>query len=175
MRLGWLALPLIIAVEACAPVRNYQEAARSLRFTLDRVEPRLQLAFPLERSRLALQITVTVENPSSVPFHLQGFEGEVRLESAGPSAQPSGRVAPLPLGHVALLRALDLPPGGRADLAVEVSFFYQDLRDQWEPLQAALRPGASGTWSLQGTLSLDAYGVPWRLPVTTRRSFGGER
>ena len=45
MRPGWIALPLLIAVPACSPVRGYQDAARSLRFSLDRIEPSLQLAF----------------------------------------------------------------------------------------------------------------------------------
>ena len=164
MRLGWLALPLVMAVEACAPVRTYQEAARSLRFTLDRVEPRLQLAFPLDQSRLALQITLGVENPSTTPFHLQGFLGDLSLEATG---------GLLLLGHVELQNPMDLPPGGRAELTVAVSYLYRDLRAQWGPLQEALRKGAAGAWSLQGDLKLSAYGVSWQVPVKTRRTFGG--
>ena len=164
MRLGWQALPWLIALEACSPVRNYQEAARSLRFTLERVQPRLKLAFPLDRSTLAFQITLAVDNPSTVPFHVRGFEGELGLEA------PNGAH---PIGHVGLLKALDLPPGGRADLTVEVSFACRDIREQWDALQGALGPEALGAWNLEGSLKLDAYGLSWQMPVKTRHTFGG--
>jgi hypothetical protein len=127
------------------------------------VEPSLQLALPLDRSRLFFLISVGVDNPSTTPFHLKAFSGDLRLETDG---------GPQPVGHLELVRALELPAGGRAELVLEVSFVYKDLRDQWAPLQAALRPGASGAWSLEGELNLDAYGFSWQLPVRTRRTFG---
>ena len=163
MRLGWVALPLLIAVEACSPVRKYQEAARSLRFSLDRVEPSFQLGFPLERSRLSFHLILGVDNPSTVPFHLRGFLGDLRMESLGSSAQ---------VGHLELEKAVDLPAGGHAELAVEASFVYQNLKAQWGPLQSALRAESQGAWALEGELKLEAYGFPWQLPVKTRRPFG---
>jgi hypothetical protein len=166
MRLGRLALPMLIALPACSPVRDYQEAARSLTFTLDRVEPRLQLAFPLDRSRLALDLTLGVHNPSNLPFHIQSFQGEVRLDT-GSGAQP--------LGQLGLARALDLPAGGNAQLEVSVEFAYRDLERNWPGIQAAVRGGAAGSWELAGTLGADVYGVPLRLPVRTRQAFGGGR
>ena len=136
-------------------MRNYQDAARDLRFSLSRVQPRVQLAF---------QITLAVENPSRVPFHVRGFEGDLSLES------PDGTH---PMGHVTLVQAMDLAPGALADLTVEVSFSCQDLQAQWSSLQAALRPEAFGAWTLEGLLKVDAYGLSWPLPVKTRQAFGG--
>ena len=165
MRPGWSALPVLLALAAgpaCSPVPRLQAAARSLRFTVDRVEPSLQLAFPLERTRLAIQITVTVDNPSEVAFHLKGFEGDLHLEVPSET---------FPLGHVALVKPLDLAPQGHATLTMAVSFAYRDLQDHWPAIQAALVPGAAGAWSLEGKLQLQAYGVNWALPVKTRQSF----
>jgi hypothetical protein len=163
MRLGWVALPLLIAVPACSPVRKYQEAARTLRFSLDRVEPNLELAFPLDRSRITFDVTIGVENPSSVPFHVRGFEGAFRLETGGELK---------PMGEVRLSRALDLPAGGKAQMAVALSFGYKDLSERWPALQAALHGEIAGAWELDGVLRGDVHGIPVQLPVHTRRTFG---
>lgn len=168
MRRGWLALPVLVALAAgpaCSPLPKVQAAARSLRFTVDRVEPRLQLAFPLDRTRLAIQITFTVDNPSDVAFHIKGFEGDLHLEA------PSETFA---LGHVVLVNPLDLAPQGRATLTMAVSFAYQDLQAHWPAIQAALVPGAAGAWSLEGRLQIQAYGLSWALPVKTRQVLGGQ-
>ena len=163
MRLGFLALPMLIAVPACSPVRDYQEAARNLRFTLERVEPEVQLALPLDHSRVTFRITLGVENPGTVPFHLQAFEGEFRLVTEG---------APQPLGQLHLVQALDLPAGGQAGLVVDLSFGYKDLRERWPALQSALKGDQPGAWELEGTLRAQAYGIPFQVPVRTRRPFG---
>jgi hypothetical protein len=163
MRLGWVALPALVALAACSPARTYREAAQSLRFTLERVDPALHLAFPLDRSRVGFDLTLRVDNPSDVAFHLRGFEGAFRLGTGGEFR---------PLGQVALGRPLDLPPRGQADLAVSLSFTYQDLADRWPALLAALRGEQPGTWELAGTLQGVAYGVPIQVPVRTRRPFG---
>ena len=163
MRLGWVALPLLIAIPACSPVRKYQEAARNLRFTLDRVDPDLQLSFPLERSRIGFQVTLGVTNPGTVAFHLRGFEGAFQLETDGVLQ---------PLGQVRLVRPLDLPAGGQAQLVVALAFSYRDLADRWPAIQAALHGEKPGVWELDGTLNGSAYGIPIQAPVHTRRTFG---
>ncbi len=165
MRLGRVAVPLLIAAAACSPVRRYQEAARSLRFSLERVEPALDLAFPLERSQVRFELTVGVENPSTVPFHLRSFDGVFRLETDGELK---------PLGQVNLLRPMDLPAGGKSRLLVALTFGYTDLADRWPALQAALagtgvRPGS---WELSGTLRGEVHGFLVEVPVRTRRPFG---
>ena len=163
MRLGWLAVPWLIAAPACNPVADYQAAARSLRCTLVRVEPRLQLALPLEQSRVRFRITLQVVNPSNQPFHLQGFEGAFQLESAGQMR---------PLGQLSLVQPLDLPARGQADLVVELVCTYQDLADRWPDLQSALRGQHPGAWDLEGTLRGTVHGFPVQLPVRTRHRFG---
>ena len=60
------ALVLLAGCDALNPALQYQEAARQLRFSLDRVEPQVELAFPLEQSRLRLRLDVGVDNASDV-------------------------------------------------------------------------------------------------------------
>jgi len=163
MRLAWVAVPLLMAAPACDSVRTYQEAARSLRFTLDRVEPRLQVAFPLDRSRITFDLILGVDNPSTVPFHVQSFQGDLRLESGG---------ALHPVGRLELVRELELPARGHAQLAVQLALTYQDLKDHWGPLQDALHGKVPGAWKLEGALRAQAYGLPVKLPVTARSDFG---
>jgi hypothetical protein len=163
MRAGWVAMALLMAFPACSPVRRYQEAARSLTFSLDRVEPRVQLAFPLERSRISFDLTVGVTNPSTVAFHIQRFQGAFRLDAGD---------GPRLLGQVQLMKPLDLPAGGQAGLRVALAFTYQDLADRWPLLQSVLHGERNGAWELEGTLGGTAYGVPLQLPVKTRRTFG---
>ena len=162
MRRGWLALPLLACATACSPVKDYREAARGLRFHLDRVEPDLKLTLP---PSVVVRVVLGVENPSSVPFHLTAFAGDLRLESQG---------AMHPVGHLELARPLELPAGGAARLEVEVTFSLQELRDHWGALQAAAK-GGSGTWHLEGALQAQAYGLPLTVPVRSLHPFGQPR
>jgi hypothetical protein len=161
--MGRLALPILALATACSPLKDYQEAARTLRFHLDRVEPSLRLTLPVDRSRVQFHILLGVENPSTVPFHVVGFTGDLKLETAG---------ATRGLGRLDLTRPLDLPAGGTAQLDADLSFSYGELRDNWAALDAVAK-GAPGIWHLEGTLKAQAYGVPLQLPVRTSRSFGG--
>lgn len=163
MRPARLALPILVLATACAPVRDYREAARGLRFHLDRVEPRVHLALPLDRSRMAFRVVVGVDNPSGVPFHVTAFTGDLRLETRG---------AVHAIGRMDLARPIDLPPQGAGSMEVEVSFSYGDLRDNWVAIQAAAQ-GGSGVWLLEGALKAETHGFPIQLPVRSRRAFGG--
>jgi hypothetical protein len=158
MRLG-PAIPVLAALTACTPVRDYQEAARSLRYRLVRVEPDLRMTIPLDRSRIGFRVTLEVENPSTVPFHVLAFGGDLGLEFRG-----SRR----PLGRLELVQPMDLPAGGSARMAAEISFGYSELRENWVAIQA-LADGAAGAWHLEGTLKVEAFGVPLSLPVRTSR------
>jgi LEA14-like dessication related protein len=164
MRKGWLALPALVCATACSPVKDYQEAARSLRFTLERVEPRVQFALPVDRSRIAFKLILRVENPSSVPFHVTSFEGALKLETLNGPVRS--------LGSVELSRPLELPAGGTARMETEVSFTYSELRENWAAIQSVAAGGA-GAWQVEGFLCLEAYRLPIKLPVKSRNAFGG--
>ncbi|HLO68017.1 MAG TPA: LEA type 2 family protein [Holophaga sp.] len=161
---AWRAVPVLVAMAACSPIREYEAAARSLRFRLARVEPQLRMALPLDRSRIAFKVVLEVENPSPVPFHVLGFAGDLAL---------TFRDARRPLGRLELARPLDLPAGGMARMETELSFTYQELRENWTAIQA-VASGAPGAWHLEGRLKAEAFGLPIQLPVRTTREFGGK-
>jgi len=162
MRKGWLALPILVCATACSPLKEYQEAARSLRFHLDRVEPSLHLTLPVDRSRMAFKVLLGVDNPSTVPFHVVAFSGDLKLDARGSTGS---------IGRIELAKAVDLPAGGRAQLETELSFSYQELRDNWVALNA-IGKGGAGTGHLEGTLKAQAFGFPIQLPVHTSRAVG---
>jgi len=165
MRRVWLAAPALFLLTGCAelnPARMYQEAARQLRFSLDRVEPSLQLAFPLENSRVAFRLTVGVDNPTQVRFHARSLGGRLSLEEGANTHA---------IGQVAFSRGLELPPGARSQVPVDLSFGYRELKQAWGPLAATLH-GQKGTWRLDGEAQIDAFGVPFTLPIRASKVSG---
>jgi LEA14-like dessication related protein len=162
MRRSCLALPALMVLCGCQdPVHAYQEAARQLRFTLDRLEPSLELALPLERSQVRFRIRVGVENPSDRRFDLRSFHGLVFLEGGGD---------PVPMAHVDSDAGIDLPPRGRGSLDVDVRVGYRETRAHFEALRAVLDGRTRGTWRLDGEARVEVAGLPFTLPVETRLS-----
>ncbi|MCE1229092.1 MAG: hypothetical protein LWX11_06360 [Firmicutes bacterium] len=155
-------LVLLVGCDAINPARIYQEAARNLRFSLDRVEPSIQLAFPLEDSRLGLRLVMGVDNPTGLHFKALGLAGQLNLDEG---ARSHG------LGQVAFTQGLDLAPNGRSQLPVDVTFTYRQLSQSWAPVRSAIQSG-KGTWRLEGQAQLQAMGVPFTVPVKVVRGAG---
>ena len=165
MRGRWLAVPALLLLTGCAelnPALLYRNAARQLRFSLDRVEPSLQLAFPLENSRVGFRLVVGVENPSQVRFRARSLGGKLALEE-GTNTHA--------IGQVAFSQGIDLAPGGRSQMPVDLSFGYRELQQAWGPLGSAIR-GKKGTWRLDGQLQLEAYGIPFTMPIRASKGTG---
>lgn len=165
MRRLWISVPALLLLTGCAelnPARMYQEAARQLRFSLDRVEPSLQLTFPLEDSRVGLRLKIGVDNPSQVHFRARGLSGQLRLEEG---------TATHPIGQVAFSQGIDLPPGARSQMPVDLSFSYRELKQAWSPLKSVIQ-GRPGTWHLEGQLQMEAFGIPFTLPLRASKSTG---
>lgn len=165
MRKVWLALPALLLAVGCAELnlaQRYQDASRQLRFSLDRVEPSLHLSFPLEDSRVNFRLVIGVDNPSQVRFHARGFTGQLSLEEATNTHA---------VGRVAFSQGVDLAPGARSQMPVDLSFGYRELKEAWSPLSSTLR-GQKGTWRLDGQLQLEAFGLPFTLPIRTSKTTG---
>ena len=165
MRWAWMAVPALLATTGCAelnPARLYQDAARQLRFSLDRVEPSFQLAFPLEDSRLGIRVVVGVDNPTSVHFKATGLAAQIYLDEATQSHS---------IGQVAFTRGIDLVANGRSQMPVDLGFSYRDLNQGWGPVNTAIR-ARKGTWRVEGTLQMEAFGLPFTLPVRVVRVVG---
>ena len=157
--LGFLAL----GCGAINPALRYEEAARQLRFTLDRVEPRVELAFPLEQSRLIIQLDVGVDNPTDQRLRTRRVVGDLKLNAQG------GDHA---LGSVSFPEGADLAPKARSVLKVEVALGYGDLRSAWGPLAGAVQRHEPATWSLAGEARFEVLGIEFGVPFSTRRESG---
>ena len=165
MRRFWVmpALVLLVGCESLNPALRYQEAARQLRFTLDRVDAKIDLAFPPERSRLRLLIDVGVDNPSDQRLRTQHVTGDLRLKAQG---------GDYGLGSVSFPEGADIAPGGRSALKVEVALGYDDLKTAWSPLSGAVMRHELTTWSLIGEARFDVMGVEFGVPFHTQKESG---
>ena len=152
-----------LGCEALSPALRYEEAARQLRFTLDRVEPRVELAFPLEQSRLRILLDVGVVNPTDQRLRTRRVAGELRLNAQGGDHG---------LGTVSFPEGADIAPKGRSVLQVEVALGYADLRDVWGPLAGAVQRHEPATWSLAGEARFEVMGIEFGVPFRTRKESG---
>jgi hypothetical protein len=165
MRRPWAlpALILMVGCEAINPALRYETAARQLRFTLDRVEPRLELAFPLEESRLRLRLDVGVDNPTDQRLRTRRVMGDLRLAAQG---------ADYPLGSVSFPEGADLAPKERSVLKVEVALGYADLKAAWGPLSGAVMRHEPAAWSLAGEARFEVLGIEFGVPFSTKKESG---
>lgn len=157
------ALALLMGCDALQPALRYEEAARQLRFSLDRVEPRLDLAFPLEDSRLRLRLEVGVDNPSDQRLRTRKVAGDLRLSSQGQN---------LGLGSVSFPEGAEIAAKGRSVLKVDVTLNYGDLKSAWGPLSGAVLRHDPATWSLAGEARLDVVGIGFSVPFQIRKTSG---
>lgn len=165
MRRLWAlpALVLVVGCDAINPALRYEEAARQLRFTLDRVEPQVELAFPLEQSRLRLRLEVGVDNPSDQRLRTRRMSGDLRLAAQGGDHG---------IGSVSFPEGADLAPKGRSVLRVDVVLGYADLAAAWGPLSGAVLRHEPATWNLAGEARFEVLGIEFGVPFRTRRESG---
>ena len=164
-----LALGLVLSgllsmgCDALNPALRYQEAARQLRFTLDRVDARIDLAFPPERSRLRILLDVGVDNPSDQRLRTRRVAGDLHLMAQG---------ADHALGSVSFPEGAEIAPKGRSALKVEVALGYADLKTAWGPLSGAVLRHEPATWSLVGEARFEVLGVEFGVPFRTQKESG---
>ena len=157
------ALLVLVGCDALSPALKYEQAARQLRFTLDRVEPRIELAFPLEQSRLRLRLEVGVDNPSDQRLRTRRVAGDLKLSAKG---------ADHALGSVSFPEGADIAPKGRSVLMVDVTLGYSDLKTAWGPLSGAVMRHEPATWSLAGEARFEILGIEFGVPFRTSKGSG---
>lgn len=165
MKRLWLipALILLAGCEAINPALRYQEAARQLRFSLDRVDPHVDLVFPLERSSLHLRLEVGVDNPSDQRLRTRRVSGNLGLAAQGRDHA---------LGVVSFPEGADIAPMGRSTLKVDVALGYADLKEAWGPLSGAVLRREPATWNLSGEARFEVLGIEFGVPFRTRKESG---
>ena len=158
---GLALLPL--GCSTLNPALRYEEAARQLRFSLDRVEPKLELAFPLEQSRLRLRLDVGVENPTDQRLRTRKVSGDLRLKV---------RDEEHAIGTVSFPEGADIAAKGRSTLKVEVLFSQKDLQAAWSPLSRAVLRHDPATWTIAGEARFEVLGIEFGVPFRARRESG---
>jgi hypothetical protein len=158
-----LALLLCAGCQSLDPAVAYREAARSLRFHLDRVEPRLDFALPLDRSRLRLRLHLGIENPSNLRLAAKVLGGNLSLKvGAGTHA----------IGRVGFPAGLDLAPSQRSETVAEIAFDYRAIKQAWGPLSEAINHPKAAIWHLEGEARVEVLGFPVTLPLRATHGSG---
>jgi len=168
---GWVACAAAlstVALTGCRsldPASAYRAAARQLAFTLDQVEPSLQLAYPLEQSRLALRLTLGAQNPTTVRFRARSITGGIALEADGASHA---------VGQLSFAKGVDLKPSTTTPVVVDLAFSYNDLRTSWGTLRGVASGNRPGTWRLDGRMGLEVLGLPLDVPLKVQKHVSGK-
>jgi hypothetical protein len=157
------SLLLLTGCAALNPAVVLAEAAKQLRFSLDRVEPRLELAFPLEDSRLVLKMDLGVDNPTDYRLRTRRVGGALRLLQGG------GDHA---IGTVAFPQGMDLPSKQRSTLVTEVGLSYADVKAAWGPIKDAVVKREPATWKLGGEARFEALGIEFGVPFNASKNTG---
>nr|WP_320132492.1 LEA type 2 family protein [uncultured Holophaga sp.] len=162
MRAAWLVLPGLAALVSCRPPDSaaaYRKAASQLKYRIERVEPRLDMALPLDRSRLVVRIRLKVENPSEVRFHARRVAGDLGLDELGQMKR---------VGAFDLPQGLTLEPHSEASVVLELTFTYRDIRRNWASISQAIEKGPGVVWRVEGRATLEAFGLPFSVPFKAR-------
>ena len=162
----WLAIPALVILAGCKldPAASYRKAAKQLTFTLEQVDPRFQLATPLDQSKLLVHLTVKADNPSTVRFKARSIHGDITLDADGSSHY---------LGQLDCSEGVDILPAAQTPVAVDLTFNYQDLRNSGMALRSLVSGTRSGTWHLDGKMGLDVLGIPLTVPLKVKKKVGG--
>ena len=158
MRASRAIVPFLL-VTACGclnPVALYRDAARRLSFHLERVEPALDLRFPLDRSRVGLKLRLGVDNPSDLRFPACTIGGQIFMDS-GKGFRP--------LGRVAFSRSVALEPARRTPVDAEIWLTYDELRGVWDDLLPVVEGRREAAWRLEGEAGIEVLGVHVTVPV----------
>jgi hypothetical protein len=161
--IGIFALVVCVGCQSLDPTLAYREAARNLKFSLDRVEPKLDFAFPLDRSRLRLRLHLGVENNSPTRLLAKALGGNLSMKLGEQTHA---------IGLVSFPSGLDLPPSKRSEVVAEIAFDYNAIKAAWGPLSEVLQHNKAAIWHLEGVAKLEVLGFPITIPLRATTQSG---
>ncbi len=161
--LAALSVLLLTGCAAFDPAAMLREAAKDIHFNLEKVSPRLELAFPLDQSRLVLDLDLGVQNDSGQRFRTRTIGGALNLAANGTSHG---------LGTVAFPEGLDIASRSHSALHAQVGLSYGQVREAWSAIRASVVDHEPATWSLDGTAHLDLLGMDVAVPFKTSKGTG---
>ena len=143
------------------PVETYRAAARRLHFSLERVEPKVELAFPLNQSRIRFRFDIEVGNDSDLRLHARGLDCRLSLHSADQIST---------IGDVGLPGGFDVPAKGKVSVPLELALTYQDIQAAWRPIMDVVQRHKAAAWKLDGTAKLEALGIGFDVPIHSTKN-----
>jgi len=164
------ALTLMLALTGCmkpSPERLIAEVddiINQLSFQIEKLEPKLRVELPIDRSGLDVIIHLGIETPTDKPINAKSFFGKLEIEQGGESNI---------LGDVKFSGGVSVPARSSGTVPITLQFKYDDIRNAWKPL-ANVALGHVAVWKLSGGLELtsgkNTYTVPVNLSTTTGES-----
>lgn len=154
-----LALASLLLMCGCGivdPVAAYRAAARQLQFSLERVEPKVELAFPLDQSRVRFRFILGVRNDSDLRLRARGLACKLSLDSADKLN---------PIGDVGLPGGFDVAAKSRATVPLELALTYRDIQAVWRPIMDVVQKHQPAMWKLDGMANLEALGIGFDVPI----------
>lgn len=161
-----IAAASILTLAGCAaldPAVALRAAAKELSFSLEKVSPRVELAFPLDQSRLVLDLDLGVQNNSGQRFRTRAVGGALNLATGGTNHG---------LGTVAFPEGMDIAARSRGDLHAQVGLSYGQVREAWSAIRSSVVDHQPATWSLDGTAHVDVLGIDVAVPFKTSKGTG---
>ncbi len=159
-----LALASMLLTCGCGmvdPLAVYRAAAEKLHFSLERVEPKIELAFPLDQSRVRFRFDIGVGNDSNMRLHARGLACKLSLNS-GDQANF--------IGDVGLPGGFDVAANGKATVPLELALGYRDLQAVWRPLMDVVQHHQAASWKLDGMANLEAMGIGFNVPIHSTKN-----
>lgn len=143
------------------PVASYRAAAQQLHFSLERVVPKVELAFPLDQSRIRFRFDLGVGNDSNLRLHARGLNCKLSLNSGEQFST---------IGDIGLPGGFDVAANGKATVPLELALTYRDLQAVWRPLMDVVQHHQAATWKLDGIANLEAAGIGFDVPIHSTKN-----
>lgn len=159
--LTFTSVLLLSGCDIVDPVAAYRAAAQKLHFSLERVVPKVELAFPLDQSRIRFRFDLGVGNDSNMRLHARGLACKLSLHSAGKIST---------IGDVGLPGGFDVPANGKATVPLELALTYRDLQAVWRPIMDVVQHHQAAAWKLDGTAQLEALGIGFEVPIHSTKN-----
>ncbi len=150
------SLLLMCGCDIVDPAVAYRAAAQQLYFSLERVESNVELAFPLDQSRIRIRFELGVKNDSNLRLRARGLNCKLSLHSADQINT---------IGDVRLPGGFDVAAKGKATVPLELALTYRDIQAVWRPIMDVVQNHKAATWKLDGTANLEALGIGFDVPI----------
>jgi hypothetical protein len=153
----------LIALTGCTPPSasdllslTVGDISKMLDVKLDRLEPKINIAIPLDRSSFDVTIYLKVENSTNNLLTAMSFVGGLELEQGGTSHY---------IGGISINDTISLPSKGTALFPITLNLGFNAVRNAWIPLQSAVGSNQASVWRINGSMGVRVNKVTVSVPV----------